>query len=83
MYGMRTIIPISIGLTRYDSKKFAIINLFSAWCWASVTIMLAWYFGQEIIQILKIIKQYWYLAIPVALGIGGGLYYYFHAATKK
>ncbi len=39
MYGMRTIIPISIGLTRYCAKTFAFINLISAWCWAAITIV--------------------------------------------
>ncbi|WP_172458493.1 DedA family protein [Helicobacter muridarum] len=52
MYGLRTIIPISIGLTRYSSVKFAIINLISAWIWAAVTIIPAWYFGQEILDFL-------------------------------
>ena len=36
IYGMRTIIPISIGLTRYDAKNFTFINLISAWCWAAI-----------------------------------------------
>ncbi|WP_411698800.1 DedA family protein [Helicobacter aurati] len=53
MYGLRTIIPISIGLTRYSSVKFAIINLISAWVWASITIIPAWYFGQEILEFLQ------------------------------
>jgi membrane protein DedA with SNARE-associated domain len=83
MYGLRTIIPISIGLTRYDAKTFAIINLFSAWCWATITIVPAWYFGDEILEILKIAKQYWYIAIPFALTFGGSIYWYFHKATKK
>ena len=41
MYGFRMIIPMSIGITRYSSKKFAIINLVSAWCWAAATMVLA------------------------------------------
>ena len=68
MYGLRTIIPMSIGITRYSAKKFAIINLFSAWVWASITISLSYYFGEEIINILKIAKEHWYYALPL-LGI--------------
>ncbi len=83
MYGMRTIIPLSIGLTRYSAKKFAIINLLSAWCWAAVTILPAWYFGEEILIVIKWAKSYWYLAVPLALIIGGGIYYYFHIMTEK
>ena len=62
MYGFRTVIPMSIGITRYDAKKFAIINLFSAWIWAAVTILLAWYFGQEIWAFVKWAEEHWYLA---------------------
>ena len=83
MYGMRTIIPIAIGLTRYNGKMFAMINLLSAWAWATITIVPVWYFGEEILTLLKIAKEHWYFAIPFALLIGGTIYYYFHKVTKK
>ncbi len=83
MYGMRTIIPISIGLTRYSAKMFAFINLISAWCWAAITIVPAWYFGQEILIVLKWAKEHWYYAAPFGLTIAGGIIYYFYAVTKK
>lgn len=54
MYGLRTIIPISIGLTRYSALKFAIINLVSAWVWAAITIVPAWYFGAEILDLIQV-----------------------------
>ncbi|BCX79100.1 DedA family protein [Campylobacter sp. 19-13652] len=75
MYGFRTIIPISIGITRYNAKKFAIINLFSAWAWAAITIILAWYFGESIIAIIDMIAEHWYLALPVILLIVAGFLY--------
>ena len=53
MYGLRTIIPISIGLTRYSAIKFALINLISAWVWAAITIVPAWYFGAEILDFIQ------------------------------
>lgn len=65
MYGMRTIIPISIGLTRYSAKKFALVNLISAWCWAALTIVPVWYFGQDIINLFHKVMAYWYFAIPL------------------
>ena len=66
MYGLRTIIPMSIGLTRYSAKKFAFINLLSAWVWAAITITLAYLFGKEILKILEYTKEHWYVAIPIA-----------------
>jgi len=83
MYGLRTIIPISIGLTGYSATKFAFINLISAWVWAAITIVPAWYFGEEILKVLEIAKEYWYIAIPLALSVAGAISYYFHIATKK
>lgn len=65
MYGFRTIIPMSIGITRYNAKKFAIINLISAWIWAAITITLAWYFGHLIQEALKWAKEHWYLAAVI------------------
>jgi membrane protein DedA with SNARE-associated domain len=83
MYGMRTVIPISIGLTRYSARMFAFINLLSAWFWAALTIVPVWYFGDEILVILEWAKEHWYLAISIALVLGGSIVYYFNKATKK
>ncbi len=83
MYGMRTIIPISIGLTRYSAKMFAFINLISAWCWAAITIVPVWYFGDEILKLLEIAKEHWYFAVPFVIIAGGSIIYYFNKATKK
>ncbi len=83
MYGMRTIIPISIGLTRYNAKTFAFINLISAWCWAAITIVPTWYFGEQILDLLKWAKAHWYFAAPFALIIGGSIIYYFNKMSKK
>jgi membrane protein DedA with SNARE-associated domain len=83
MYGMRTIIPIAIGMTKYSTVKFLIINFISAIIWASITILLAWYFGEELIRFLESIKEYWYLLIPLLVIFLGGVVYYFNLATKK
>lgn len=65
MYGFRVIIPMSIGITRYSAKKYALINLISGWCWAAITILLAWFFGEEIWDIIRKIEEHWYAAIPL------------------
>lgn len=76
MYGMRTILPISIGLTKYSAKKFAFVNLISAWCWASVTIVPVWYFGEGIIKTFHEILTYWYFALPLVALIAFIIYKY-------
>ncbi|MDA3047558.1 DedA family protein [Campylobacter sp. JMF_08 NE1] len=74
MYGLRMIIPMSIGITRYSAKKFAFINFLSAIAWASMTMIPAWYFGKQIWQAINLIEQYWYFAIPLIAGIVFGFY---------
>ncbi len=74
MYGMRTIIPISIGLARYSAKKFAIINLISAWFWAALTIVPVWYFGKQIIALFHLVLEHWYYVAPIVLIVAGVLY---------
>ncbi len=83
MYGLRTVIPMSIGLTRYSAKKFAFINLLSAWAWASITIIPAWYLGEEILLILETAKQYWYLALPLAGGFLAFIIIFFKRVENK
>lgn len=83
MYGMRTIIPISIGLTRYSAVKFAFINLISAWAWAAITILLAWVLGEELLDLLGFFKQYPYVFVGLAVAFLLGMYWYFNVNTKK
>lgn len=83
MYGFRTVIPMSIGITRYNAKKFAIINLFSAWAWAAITILLAWYFGEEIWQLIQIAKEHWYIAAIVIIAFLAALMYGFKSIERQ
>lgn len=62
MYGFRTVIPMSIGLTNYSAKKFALINFISAQIWAAATIVIVYIFGEEIWAIINWAKDHWYLA---------------------
>lgn len=83
LYGLRTVIPISIGLTRYSAKKYAFINLMSAFVWASLTIIPVYIFGEEILGIFEWAKEHFYIAIPFALAMLMFLIWFFHHNTKK
>ncbi|MEW5832696.1 MAG: DedA family protein [Campylobacterota bacterium] len=83
LYGLRTVIPMSIGLTKYSSRKFAFINLISAWMWAALTIIPAYYYGEELLNLLHWMKQHWYIALPMLLSIAGGILYYLNRLEKK
>lgn len=83
MYGMRTIIPISIGITRYSAIKFAIINLISAWVWAAITILLAWAFGNQILDFLNFFKHHPYILVVAGILLISFIIWYFNSHTKK
>ena len=82
MYGLRTILPMAIGTTKYDKKQFAIINLASAVVWASITILLTWFFGEKILELLRYFKAHWFFAIPVVIAIVGSFYYYINKYSQ-
>lgn len=82
MYGLRTVIPISIGLTHYSSKKYAIINFFSGMIWAAITIVLAYIYGEELLVMLNIIKENLYIIVPVII-VSVFLYFIFRRQRKK
>lgn len=77
MYGLRTVIPMSIGITKYPGKQFAIINLLSAWVWAAITITPSYFLGAQILELLAYAKAHWYFALPLAGGILFGVHNYF------
>jgi len=83
MYGMRTVIPMAIGLTKYSARDFAIINFVSAIFWAALTIIPAYYFGAELLGVLAWIKAHWYFAVPFALTIAGTIAFTFNRIEKN
>lgn len=83
MYGMRTVIPMAIGLTKYSSRDFAIINFVSAVFWATMTIVPAFYFGDELLKVLAWIKSHWYFAIPLVITIVGSISFIFNRIEKN
>lgn len=82
MYGLRTVIPMSIGITKYSAKKFAVINLLSAWVWAAITVTPAYIYGAQILELLSFAKAHWYFALPIAGGFLYGIYFYFNKLER-
>lgn len=83
MYGLRTVIPMSIGITKYSAKKFAFINLISAWVWAAITIIPAYLLGEQILQVLEWAKEHWYAALPIAGAFLLGIYIFFKTIENQ
>ena len=82
MYGLRTIIPMSIGTTDFNAKKFAFINFISALVWATATIYPVYYFGEEILTLLEELKEYWYVALIFGITFLVSVSFYFNQTTS-
>ena len=83
IYGLKTIIPIAIALTKYDFKKFAILNFFAAAIWAVVFGMTSYYFGAPLKALALYILQNKWLAPLILITLGGVTWFYLTHATKK
>lgn len=83
IYGLKTLIPLAIGLTKYSFVKFSIINFISAVIWAISLGLLSYYAGDFLISVFELIKQKPWIMPIILLAILGLIVWYFKIATKK
>ncbi len=83
IYGLKTLIPVAIGLTKYDFMKFMLYNLIGALIWAVTVGGLSYFFGGALIQGYALIADKPYLAPVALILVGGSVWLYLTHATKK
>ena len=83
VYGIKTLIPIAIGLTKYDFKKFAILNVASSVVWTLVVGLGSYYSGEPLIKVAELIGEKPWIAPLVLVVFAGSLWLYMEKATKK
>ena len=83
IYGIKTLIPIAIGLTKYDIKKFAILNVLSAGIWALVFGFGSYYSGEVLVKFASIVSDKPWIAPIILVVFGGALWLYMEKATKR
>jgi membrane protein DedA with SNARE-associated domain len=83
VYGIKTLIPIAIGLTKYDFKKFAILNVISAAVWTLVFGFGSYFSGDALIKFANIISDKPWIAPIILVVFGGSLWFYLTYATKR
>ena len=82
MYGLRTILPFVIGMAKFDSKKFAILDFIGAFIWA-LTFGLAGHFvGQFMGLIFEDVKEH-ELAIALGIILAGAGFWLYRRYTDK
>lgn len=83
VYGIKTLIPIAIGLTKYDFKKFAILNVISAAVWALAFGLGSYFAGKPLVDFASMISQKPWIAPIIVVIVGGALWIYLTMATRK
>jgi len=83
MYGLRTITPFALGISKIKTKRFIILNTISAALWALVIGLCGYLFGQAMESIIKDIKHYERQAIIVFLIVGGFIWLVRYYRNKK
>lgn len=83
IYGVKTIVPLAAGMTKYEAPKFITINFIASFVWAVVIGVAAYLAGDVIMGVIDTFGKYPFIA-PVALAaIVGAIYYYMIKTTKK
>jgi membrane protein DedA with SNARE-associated domain len=83
IYGLKTIVPIAIALTKYDFKKFTILNIFAALIWALVFGLLSYFFAAPLKAFAIYIYHNKWLAPVILIILGSLTWWYLTHATKK
>lgn len=83
IYGLKTLVPMTIGLTKYPQVKFHIINTISAILWALILGIGSYMMGELLMRIANYFSENTFLAPLILLSIIGIIWFYFQTATKK
>ena len=58
MYGLRTVTPFAIGMSKITYTRFTALNLIGAGIWATAISLTGYYFGHAVEAVLGNIKHY-------------------------
>ena len=83
IYGIKTIIPIAIALTKYSFMKFTFINIIASFIWAITLGLFGYYMGDVIVEIYLKFKDKFWMLLLIIFAIVGFVVIYFKQITNK
>jgi len=83
VYGIKTLIPMGIGMTKYSALKFNILNIISAFIWAVGLGYLSFSTGKTLTKFLTYFSTYPWLGPLILASLLGSIWYYFKVVTTK
>jgi membrane protein DedA with SNARE-associated domain len=82
LYGIKTLVPISMALSRYDFKKFGFYNIFASILFVTVIMLSSFYAGETIQMLFEAFKAYPWVPFVVLLGVMGAIWYIMERFTR-
>ncbi len=83
LYGIKTLIPISMALSRYDFKKFGLYNLLASPFFVAVIMFSAYFSGETIKALFESFKEYPWVPFLILFSIVGATWYAMEHFTKR
>jgi len=83
LYGIKTLVPISMALSKYDFKKFIFYNVFASILFVLVIGLSSYYASESIIALFDQIKERPWIAPLILFGIIGLIWLLMEKMTKK
>ncbi len=83
LYGIKTLVPLSMALSKYDFKKFGFYNFFASIVFVLTIGLSAYYSSEVIIAFFGVIKEKPWIAPLVLFSILGFVWFSMEKLTKK
>jgi membrane protein DedA with SNARE-associated domain len=83
IYGVKTLVPIAMGLSRYSYLKFAILNIPASLLFATFFGLLSYKGGEQIVNAFEVIKSNPWIYPVVLVTLISLIWLYFSKVTKK
>ena len=83
VYGIKTLIPIAFGLSKYDQKQFMILNLLASFIWTLAIGFASYAAGSAILNTYEEVLDKPYLAPLILVSLLGLTWLFLTYVTKK
>ena len=83
LYGVKTLVPISMALSKYDFKKFIFFNIFATIIFILTIGLSAYYASETIIAFFAVIQEKPWIAPVAMFAVLGTLWYAMTHFTKR
>jgi len=83
LYGIKTLIPISMSLSKYDFKKFVFYNIFASIVFVAVIGMSSYYASESIIVMFDKFKERPWIVPIILFTFVGGAWFIMHQMLSR